>query len=109
MKNSTTFPENNSLVICDFIYRDIEPQDSTKLEVKSISGATMSMVKTTLESLETDNKKFDNIYLVVGSNDCANAQNTSQPITDSAKELFDQSKKLSFPVISLVLMIPMLT
>ena len=38
---------------------------------------------------------FDNIYLVVGSNDCANAQKTCQSIIDSAKELFDQSKKLS--------------
>ena len=94
-KNSTPFPKNKSLIIGDSISRDIEPQDSTQLEVKSISGATMSMVKTTLESLETDNKKFDNIYLVVGSNDCANAQKTSQSITASAKELFDQSKKLS--------------
>ena len=94
-KNSTPFPKNKSLIIGDSISRDIEPQDSTQLEVKSISGATMLMVKTTLESLETDNKKFDNIYLIVGSNDCANAQKTSQSITASAKELFDQSKKLS--------------
>ena len=93
-KNNPTCT-SKTLVIGDSIIRDFEPQDQTTLHVKSVSGANISMIKTTLETLHSEGNKYDKIFLVVGSKDCATSQKNVQSITNSAKDLFDQAKKLS--------------
>ena len=88
-----------SLVIGDSLIRDISPKNSDKLEIKSISGATMDTVTSTLLSLENNNKKYDHLYLVVGSNDCSAEQTTVKSMENSAKGLFVQAQKIASNVL----------
>ena len=89
------FKATKSLVIGDSLIRDFEPKDSSKLEIKSISGANISVIKSTLEKLENDGKKYHTVYLIIGTNDCANRQATSHTITNDTAELFAQAKKIA--------------
>ena len=83
-----------SLVIGDSILRDFEATDANKLEVRSLSGATFISIKDTLKLYESDNKRYDNIYIIAGTNDCSKQSSTAS-IINAAGEVFNQAKKIS--------------
>ena len=88
------FKATKSLVIGDSLIRDFEPKVSSKLEIKSISGANISVIKSTLQKPENEGKKYHTVYLIVETNDCTNRQATSHTITNDTAELFAQAKKI---------------
>ena len=89
-----TQTSTKSLVIGDSVLRDFEATDANKLEVRSLSGATFISIKDTLKLYESDNKRYDNIYIIAGTNDCSKQSSTAS-IINAAGEVFNQAKKIS--------------
>ena len=85
-------PLENNLLIGTSIIKHIKPTQKSSLSVECIPGARIENIK---QSLETNNQKYDNTYLVVGSIDVSLPDATSEGVVDKFRELINQAFRVS--------------
>ena len=79
------------LLIGSSIIRDINPDSVPNTEVKCMRGARTENLR---QFLVSNNKKYESITLVSGSNDCA-SENTAGEIVDNLNNLIQTAKTFS--------------
>jgi hypothetical protein len=84
-----------TLIIGDSIIRDLDPTIPDKLEIKSISGANLETVTSTLQTLEKKKLNFERLIIVAGTKDCNNQNSSTLSILENVEKVVTQAKKLS--------------
>ena len=79
------------LLIGSSIIRDINPDSVPNTEVKCMRGARTENLR---QFLVSNNKKYESITLVSGSNDCA-SENTAGEVVDNLNNLIQTAKTFS--------------
>ena len=70
-----------TLLIGDSLIRDVTAKDR-KLTVDCNRGATINIIKKKLRSINPKKKKYESIYIVVGTNDASSKRPVNKIITD---------------------------
>ena len=81
------------LLIGDSLLRDITKTDNT-LVINSIRGATLSDMKKKLKTFNPKKRRYEKLYLVIGTNDTA-TKRTADKIAREYKELLTIAKRLA--------------
>ena len=87
-------PLVSSLLIGDSLIRDIKPEDKT-LSISCISGANLDLINEHVTKCESENKQYENVYIVAGTNDCSSSEKSTEEILNSASNLIQNAKKIS--------------
>ena len=100
--SDTASPVIPSLIIGEFMIRDIKPDDETKLQVICIPGAKLNQISEKMSKSVSEKKMFDTIYVTACTNDCSVAENSVDDINKKVSDVIIHaktiSKKIVFPV-----------
>ena len=84
---------NGALLIGDSIIRSIE-SSADDLRVTNLSGAKISDIKQTLKAIDTKKEKYEDIYIVCGTNDSV-TKKTPEKIAQEFRSLLKVAKEKS--------------
>ena len=83
-----------TLLLGSSLIRNVTPKNSD-MEVKSISGASLSDLT---ESLNRCESKYDHVIIVGGGNDCSNATSTTATVSAAMTTLATKAKEIASKV-----------
>jgi hypothetical protein len=92
-KTWQSFRNKRSLLIGDSIIRDIDEEKLMKTVVKSIPGAKVEDVAQQFFEGEMSDEPLSNIYVCVGTNDCADEYMEAETVTSSYKSMVEEMRK----------------
>ena len=85
------------LLIGDSLIRDVLPTDDN-LTVECIRGATLSIIKNKLKSINPRRKRYHKVYIIAGTND-ASTKRTPDKIAKDCKLVMEAAKRISTEVV----------
>ena len=97
--SDTASPVIPSLIIGEFMIRDIKHDDETKLQVICIPGAKLNQISEKMSKCVSEKKMFDTIYVTACTSDCSVAENSVDDINKKVSDVIIHAKTISKKIV----------